>query len=272
KAMSRHIYTPMLARVAEKPFSGKDWIFEVKWDGFRAIAYVDKDLSLKSRNGKELKQNFPELSELQQLSSNVVVDGEIVVLREGKPDFQSLLKRGQAVSEVEIKRQTMRAPVIYVVFDILERDGKPLTNLLLMERKKVLKESISDGENVVVSDFIEEKGEAYYQSALDKGLEGVMAKRKDSRYEEGMRTGSWLKIKKLRTCDCVIFGYTRGAQSRGETFGALLLGVYDKAGRTVYMGKVGTGFSEEMLRVLIDKFEKLKTDVAPFQPEVGDLV
>jgi len=270
--MSHHVYRPMLARVAEKPFSGKDWIFEIKWDGFRAIAYVDKELSLKSRNGKELKYNFPELSELQRLSSNVVVDGEIVVLQEGKPDFQSLLKRGQAVSEVEIKRQASRAPVIYVVFDILERNGKPLTDLLLMERKKVLKESISDGENVVVSDFIEEKGEAYYQSALDKGLEGVMAKRKDSRYEEGMRTGSWLKIKKLRTCDCVIFGYTRGAQSRGKTFGALLLGVYDKDGKPVYLGKVGTGFTEEMLGILTDKFGKLKTDAAPFQSEVGDVV
>jgi len=167
--MSRHVYRPMLARVAEKAFSGKDWIFEIKWDGFRAIAYIDKELSLKSRNGKELKYNFPELSELQQLSSNVVVDGEIVVLTEGKPDFQGLLKRSQAVSEVEIKRQAMRTPVIYVVFDILERDGKPLTNLLLMERKKVLRESLGEGKNVVVSDFVEEKGEAYYESALDKG-------------------------------------------------------------------------------------------------------
>jgi len=270
--MSRHVYRPMLARVAEKAFSGNDWIFEIKWDGFRAIAYIDKELSLKSRNGKELKYNFPELSELQQLSSNVVVDGEIVVLTEGKPDFQSLLKRSQAVSEVEIKRQAMRTPVIYVVFDILERDGKPLTNLLLMERKKVLRESLGEGKNVVVSDFVEEKGEAYYESALNKGLEGVMAKRKDSRYEEGLRTGSWLKIKKLRTCDCVIFGYTRGAQSREKTFGALLLGVYDKDGKAVYLGKVGTGFTEEMLGILTDKFEKLKTDVAPFQSEVGDVV
>jgi len=270
--MSRHIYRPMLARDAEKPFSGKDWIFEVKWDGFRAIAYVDEDLSLKSRNGKELKHNFPELNELLQLSRNIVVDGEIVVLKEGKPDFQSLLKRGQAVSEVDIKRQVAKSPVVYVVFDILEKGGEPLTNLLLMERKKVLKDSLREGEHVVVSDFVDEKGEAYFESALDKGLEGVMAKRKDSRYEEGLRTGSWLKIKKLRTCDCVIFGYTRGAQSRGETFGALLLGVYDKEGRAVYVGKVGTGFTEETLGVLTDKFEKLKTDVAPFKPEVGDKV
>ena len=270
--MSRHIYRPMLARVAPKPFSDTDWIFEIKWDGFRAIAYVEEPYSLKSRNGKELKHNFPELEELNRLSSNVVVDGEIVVMREGKPDFQALLERGQAVSPNEIQRQAQRAPAIYVVFDILEKDGNPLTKLPLMERKKILKDSLKEGKNVLLSDFIEEKGEAYYQLALDKGLEGVMAKKKDSYYEEGLRTGSWLKIKKLRTCDCVIFGYTKGADSREKTFGALLLGLYDTDGKPVYVGKVGTGFTQEMLGILTDKFEKLKTDVAPFKPEVGDVV
>jgi bifunctional non-homologous end joining protein LigD len=270
--MSRHIYRPMLARVAPKPFSDKDWIFEIKWDGFRAIAYVEESYSLKSRNGKELKHNFPELEELNRLSSNVVFDGEIVVMREGKPDFQALLERGQAVSPNEIQRQARRAPAIYVVFDILEKDGNPLTKLPLMKRKKILKDSLKEGNNVLLSDFIEEKGEAYYQLALDKGLEGVMAKKKDSYYEEGLRTGSWLKIKKLRTCDCVILGYTKGADSREKTFGALLLGLYDKDGKPVYVGKVGTGFTQEMLGILTDKFEKLKTDVAPFKPEVGDVV
>jgi bifunctional non-homologous end joining protein LigD len=270
--MSRHIYRPMLARVAPKPFSDKDWIFEIKWDGFRAIAYVEEPYSLKSRNGKELKHNFPELEELNKLSGNVVVDGEIVVMREGKPDFQALLERGQAVSPNEIQRQAQRAPAIYVVFDILEKDGNPLTKLPLMERKKFLKASLKEGKNVLLSDFIEEKGEVYYKLVLDKGLEGVMAKKKESYYEEGLRTGSWLKIKKLRTCDCIIFGYTKGADSREKTFGALLLGLYDTDGKPVYVGKVGTGFTQEMLGILTDKFEKLKTDVAPFKPEVGDVV
>ena len=270
--MSRHIYRPMLARVAPKPFSDKDWIFEIKWDGFRAIAYVEEPYSLKSRNGKELKHNFPELEELNKLSGNVVVDGEIVVMREGKPDFQALLERGQAVSPNEIQRQAQRAPAIYVVFDILEKDGNPLTKLPLMERKKILKASLKEGKNVLLSDFIEEKGEVYYKLVLDKGLEGVMAKKKESYYEEGLRTGSWLKIKKLRTCDCIIFGYTKGADSREKTFGALLLGLYDTDGKPVYVGKVGTGFTQEMLGILTDKFEKLKTDVAPFKPEVGDVV
>jgi bifunctional non-homologous end joining protein LigD len=270
-SQSRHIYKPMLAKVAEEVFSDKDWIFEVKWDGFRAIAYVEETFSLKSRNDKELKQNFPELQELKKLASNIVVDGEIIVMREGKPDFQSLLERGQAVSMGEIQRQESRAPAVYIVFDILEKDGKALTKLNLMERKAILKDSLKEGSNVLLCDFIEEKGEAYFQSALEKGLEGVLAKRKDSEYEEGLRTGSWLKIKKLKTCDCVIFGYTRGTAVRAKTFGALLLGVYD-AGKPVYLGKVGTGFTQQTIGVLADKFEKIKTDAAPFKPEAGDVV
>ena len=270
--MSRHIYDPMLAKVAENAFSDKDWIFEVKWDGFRAIAYIEQPFNLKSRNGKELKNSFPELQELTKLANNIVVDGEIIIMREGQPDFQSLLERGQAVSTGEIQRQAGRIPAVYIVFDILERNGNSLTKLPLMERKAILKESLKEGNNVLLCDFIEEKGEAYFNLALEKGLEGIVAKLKDSQYEEGLRTGSWLKIKKLKTCDCVIFGYTLGTNIREQTFGALLLGVFDKDGKPVYVGKVGTGFSQQTIGVLMDKFKKIKTEVAPFKPEAGDEV
>jgi DNA ligase D-like protein (predicted ligase)/DNA ligase D-like protein (predicted 3'-phosphoesterase) len=269
--MSRHIYRPMFAKVAREAFSDKDWFFEVKWDGYRAIAYIEEPFSIKSRNEKELKDNFPELQELKKLAKNIVVDGEIIVMREGKPDFQSLLERGKTVSEGEIQRQENRLPAVYIVFDILEKDGKPLTKLSLIERKIILKDSLKEGSNVLLCDFIEEKGETYFQLVLEKGLEGVVAKKKDSQYEEGLRTGSWLKIKKLNTCDCVIFGYTRGNEARGATFGALLLGVYDN-GKPVYLGKVGTGFTQQMIRFLVEKFQKIKTDIAPFKPEVGDSV
>jgi DNA ligase D-like protein (predicted ligase)/DNA ligase D-like protein (predicted 3'-phosphoesterase) len=269
--MSRHRYRPMLAKVASEAFSDRNWVFEVKWDGFRAIAYIEETFSLKSRNEKELKQSFPELQQLKKLANNIVVDGEIVVMKAGKPDFQSLLERGQAVSKLEIQRQALRAPAVYIVFDILEKDGESLTNLQLMERKSILKDSLKEGTNVLLCDFIEEKGEIYFKSVLEKGLEGIVAKRKDSQYEEGLRTGSWLKIKKLKTCDCVIFGYTRGTAVREKTFGALLLGLYDK-GKPVYLGKVGTGFTQETIRILVDKFEKITTEVVPFKPEAGDVV
>ena len=257
-------YKPMLAKEALNPFSGEEWIFEIKWDGFRAIAYVNEQISLRSRNNKELIDNFPELQELKQLAKNAVLDGEIVVIRNGRADFQALQERGKAVKASEIQSQTMRLPAQYVVFDILEKDGKSLLNLPLLDRKRILQGSVKDGVHVVLSDFVEEKGEDYYKAALEKGLEGVMAKRKDSFYQPGLRTGDWMKIKKLQTVDCVIFGYTRGTGVRSKTFGALILGLYDK-GTPVIIGKVGTGFTEETLGTLMNKFRELKIDKAPFQ-------
>lgn len=268
--MSRNrSYKPMLARLAQQPFSGKDWLFEIKWDGFRAIAYVNHKLSLRSRNQKELKYNFPELEELTQITRDVVLDGEIVVVKEGKPDFQALLERGQATSPLEIDLQAKRSPAVYVVFDILEKDGVSLVDLPLTKRKRILQESVKEGKHVLLSDFVEEKGEAYYRVALEKGLEGVMAKKKNGVYEQGARSGSWLKIKKLNSCDCVIFGYTKGSGARSGTFGALLLGLYDGA-KPVYVGKVGTGFSQTLLQTLSERFQSLKTDEAPFNPDISD--
>jgi DNA ligase D-like protein (predicted ligase)/DNA ligase D-like protein (predicted 3'-phosphoesterase) len=263
----------MLAKVADKAFTDKNWIFEIKWDGFRAISYIDEELSVKSRNEKELKYSFPELTGLTRLARNLVVDGEIVVMRRGKPDFQDLLERGQTVSPREIEKLSGETPATYIVFDVLEKDGKPLTKLPLIERKKILKDSLAEGKNVLISDFIEEKGEAYYKSAVDKGLEGVMAKKKDSQYEEGLRSENWLKIKELKTCDCVIFGYRTGQKSREATFGSLVIGLYDKEGKPVYVGNVGTGFNEEMLRILTDKFKILKTTSKhPFAVEMEEMV
>jgi bifunctional non-homologous end joining protein LigD len=269
--MSRS-YKPMLAKRAPKPFSDKDWLFEIKWDGFRTIAYVNEELSLRSRNQKELKYSFPELEELKQLARNVVLDGEIVVMKEGKADFQALLERGKAVSPTEIELQNLRSPAVYVVFDILEKDGKPLVNMPLTERKKILRNSVREGKHVLLSDFVEKNGEAYYAAALEKGLEGIMAKKKDSPYESGARSGNWLKIKKLRSCDCVIFGYTKGTGARAKTFGALLLGLYNKKGTPVYIGKVGTGFSQDTLRTLSEAFKALTTDSVPFKVDIPDEV
>src|SRR4030067_3505174 len=113
-------YKPMLAKEAFKAFSNTDWVFEIKWDGFRALAYVNEKVSLRSRNNKELIDNFPELKELKQLARNVVLDGEIIIIKNGKADFQALQERGKAVKASDIQAQTMRLPAQYIVFDILE--------------------------------------------------------------------------------------------------------------------------------------------------------
>lgn len=256
--MNKHQYKPMLAKTATKPFSSKDWFYEVKWDGFRAISYVGKNLSIRSRNQKELKKNFPELRELQHLAKNIIVDGEIVIITKGKVDFHTLQERGHLSSFADIQKQAAEHPATYIVFDILEKNGRNITNLPLVKRKKILKESLKEGKNIFVADFIAENGKEFYRLALKKNLEGIMAKKKNSIYEEGFRSPDWLKIKKINTSDCVILGYTKGKHSRGKTFGAVILGLYDKNGNPVFVGKVGTGFSEESIRNLMSKFKKLK--------------
>jgi DNA ligase D-like protein (predicted ligase)/DNA ligase D-like protein (predicted 3'-phosphoesterase) len=266
-------YKPMLAKEKDEPFNDKDWLFEIKWDGFRTIAYVNEEVSLKSRNGKELKDNFPELSELKKLTSEAVLDGEIVIVKEKKANFQAMLERAKVVMPIEAELRSARTPAVYVIFDILEKDGKSLLDLPLIERKKILSKSVKEGPHVLLSDYIEEKGEAYYEAAIEKNLEGIMAKKKTSTYQPGIRSSSWLKIKKLRTCDCVITGFTKGSGARKGTLGALLLGLYDENKKLNYVGKVGTGFTQNTLKSLIGQFQGLQTDESPFETnEVSEKV
>jgi bifunctional non-homologous end joining protein LigD len=283
-------YPPMLARSASGPFSSDDWLFEIKWDGVRAIAYVYDTLLLKSRNDWELGGQFPELGELVTLAPGTVLDGEIVVMSGGRPDMQALLTRLQKGSG-RVPPAGASVPVTYIVFDILEKDGKPLTALPFSERRKILEKSVTEGPHVILSVPVEGRGEDYYTAAIAKGLEGVMAKRKDSTYEPGQRSGAWLKVKGQKTCDCVIAGYTLGKGGRSATFGALILGLYENGSRNdtrgeadtgvvtvspasphtgsgstlMYIGKVGTGFSDFDRETLMETFSPLRTITPPLQ-------
>jgi bifunctional non-homologous end joining protein LigD len=259
-------YLPMLAVTAPAPFSDDDWLFEIKWDGVRAIATAGRTLSLRSRNDVELAGQFPELAELLARAPGTVLDGEIVVMNRGKPDMQALLSRLQAGT-----LHNGAAPVTYIVFDILEWNGRDLTGLPLIERRDILKSAVREGPNVVLSVPVEGRGEDYYRAAVAQGLEGVMAKRKDSRYEPGTRNGAWLKIKARKTCDCVIAGYTPGQGGRDLAFGALLLALYDE-GQIVPVGKVGTGFSDKLLAELIERFAPLVTSVPQLAGVRGKVV
>ena len=280
-------YLPMLAKTAPGPFNSDAWLFEIKWDGVRAIASVKDTLSLRSRNNHELGGQFPELTELLHLAPGTVLDGEIVVMSEGKPDIQSLLPRlHQGSGKMLPKKNSV--PVTYVVFDILEKDGKSLIMLPLAERRKILELAVREGPHVALSVPVVARGDDYYNAAVARGLEGVMAKRMDSPYEPGLRSDNWLKIKEERTVDCVIAGYTTGQGGRSPTFGALILGLYENgspgvfpsdeeslspetrssrhagSGRLMYIGNVGTGFSDRDLHDLMDRFLHLKTSIPQF--------
>lgn len=254
----------MLAKTAKAAFSSTQWIFEIKWDGVRAISYVNEEFSIRSRNNKELKILFPELRELTRLTTNAVLDGEIIVMTNGYVDFETLLKRIQATSSKQIEILQQKHPALYILFDILEKDGESLISRPLIERKRILQETVKEGKNVILSDFVEDKGEAYYQASINKGLEGVMAKKKDSIYTSGKRSANWLKIKKINECDCVIFGYTKGRGNREKTFGAIILGLYDNE-IPVYVGKVGTGLNQNTLETLTKKFRNLTTEQKTLQ-------
>jgi bifunctional non-homologous end joining protein LigD len=258
-------YAPMLARTAEAPFSSPDWIFEVKWDGIRAVAYAGETLSLLSRNGKEMAGQFPELGEIRDLAPGCVLDGEIVLLRDGRNDIQALLTRFQETGPRQIEADSLRLPVTFVAFDILEADGTPLIRLPVEERRRILEQRVKEGKFLVRSVAIRGDGERYYAEAVKRGLEGIMAKRLGSLYEPGVRSDAWLKVKAIRTCDCVVFGYTRGEGARAGSFGALVLGLCEgKQG--VYIGRVGTGFDDAALASLLAVLEPLRSD----EPTLAD--
>ena len=164
----------------------------------------------------------------------------------------------QASKAGDIEREARETPCTYVVFDILERGGKPLISKPLSERKAILRESLRDGEHVVVSSYVVGEGEAYYEAAVAKGLEGVVAKKLDSPYRPGERSREWLKVKRVKTADCVVVGYTRGTGNRADTFGALLLGLYD-GDMLTFVGRVGTGFTDKSLRELLAAFRPYET-------------
>jgi bifunctional non-homologous end joining protein LigD len=219
-------YQPMLAKTIHAPFNSDEWFFEIKWDGVRAIASVNDTVSLKSRNNHELSGQFPELNELLHLAPGTVLDGEIVIMSGGKPDIQSLLPRLHK-GRGKIPPSQVRVPVTYIVFDILKKDKKPLVSLPLVERREILKQAVKEGPHVVLSVPVTGRGEDYYRAAVARGLEGIMAKRMNGRYEPGLRSDNWLKIKEDKTCDCVIAGYTPGHGGRSPAFGALILGLYE---------------------------------------------
>jgi len=249
-------YKPMLAKAFPEPFSHRDWLFEVKWDGFRAIAEVRDKFSLKSRNGNEFRNNFPEISELKQLTCDVVLDGELIVMNKGQPDFQAMQLRGKAAKKIDIEKGVRELPATYVVFDILEKDGKPLLNLPLTERKEILRDIIAEGKHVCLADYIEKAGEQYYKIVVSTGLEGVVAKKKDSLYEPGIRSESWLKMKPTRSCDCVILGYTIGEGGRESTFGSLAVGLYNSERELEHICNVSSGLSQSDLVALKEFFSK----------------
>ena len=262
---------PMQATLTERAFSSADWYFEPKLDGVRAIALIqDGKVKLLSRRGIDATKTYPGVAaELeQQASPALVLDGEIVALDEnGVPSFQRLQGRIGLQREADIKRAEVEIPVLYYVFDILYAEGYDLRGAPLRERKALLGQMLMPGGVVRPVQAFEEDGEAAFGAAAEFGLEGLIAKRRDSVYESGKRSRSWLKIKATLEQEFVVGGYTGGEGGRADTFGSLLLGYYED-GKLRYIGNVGSGFDDRTLQSLKKRLEGLRTEGSPFGGEL----
>jgi len=250
---------PMLAREVDRPFDDPDWIFEIKWDGYRAIAEKSGDrVLLYSRNGQSFLERYPAVaSAVGRIRADAVLDGEIVVLdNKGRSDFQFLQHYAGNPDK----------PIQYQVFDLLSLQGKDLTHLPLVERKKLLKKIIPPDDVIRYSDHVPTKGKVFFNAAKRKGLEGILAKRADSLYYPGKRTEEWLKIKNHKTLEALIAGYTEPTGAR-KYIGALILGVPD--GKELkYIGHAGGGFNQETLQETYRLLQPLRSPKSPFSETV----
>jgi bifunctional non-homologous end joining protein LigD len=253
-----HGIKPMLATLIEKPFDHPDWIFEVKWDGYRAIAEIrDGDVSLYSRNLISLSERFlPVMYSLRKLRFDAVLDGEIVVVDDrGHPDFQML----------QNYQKSGRGHLIYYVFDLLHFRGHDLTGLPLLRRKKLLKEILPHSPEIKFSDHIPREGLLFFNVAKEKGLEGIIAKHAQSVYRIGRRSRRWLKLKTQLTREGIIAGFTEPRGGR-KYFGSLVLGVF-KGDELAYIGHSGGGFGAKNLKEIREKLDPLIQEECPFKTE-----
>jgi len=246
--------SPMLATPAKKIFNDPEWIFELKWDGYRMLSHImAANVSMYSRNGQSFDHKFSLLKkELETIPHDVILDGEVVIVdKDGIPDFQKLQK---------YTPDTTVGVLRYYVFDMLHLNGHDTHSLPLAQRKSLIPEVLEGLGHVLYCDHIETLGKAFYEQAVNKGLEGVIAKKKNSVYVPGHRSEDWLKIKASDSIEAIICGYT---ESGGAPFGSLILGMF-REGELSYVGNCGTGFSASAQRDLLSLFQGLETGKVPF--------
>ncbi|MGA7417748.1 MAG: non-homologous end-joining DNA ligase [Acidimicrobiales bacterium] len=263
---------PMLATPGSLPASDRGWAYEFKWDGIRAVTYVEGGrVRALTRNGNDVSDVYPELRGVgQQLgATSVVLDGELVAMDdEGRPSFSKLQNRMQVRGSAQVRRAAASTPVSYLIFDALYLDGRKLVDESYDERRSVLQSLALDGPNWAVTDsFTDAQGQKVLDVARSGGLEGVVAKRRNGRYQPGRRSDTWIKVKLTRTQDVVIGGWASGKGSREQTFGALLVGVPGPKGLD-YVGKVGTGFTEDQQAELLGRLRALTRTSSPFAAAV----
>ena len=265
---------PMLAKPAKDAPRGKGWAYEVKWDGIRALVYSEPGrLRLESRNRRDITATYPELRRLNRaLSSHrAILDGEIVAFdADGRPSFGRLQQRMNLASESAIRRRTSDTPVVLALFDLLWLDGHSLMDRPLTERRAALEELGLTGANWQTPAQLQGDPSELLAATAAQGLEGVIAKRLDSCYEPGRRSGAWLKVKNMRREEFTIVGWEPGEGRRRDRIGSLLVARHDPdSGELRYAGEVGTGFTEQTLDDLAARLAPLRAERSPLAEPAG---
>ena len=259
---------PMMAKLGTAvPTPDSAWGFEFKWDGIRAVAYVEGGrVRLLSRSGEDITPRYPEVHAMGRAlgSREVILDGEVVALDEnGRPSFEQIQQRMGLTSESEIRRKLKVVPITYMLFDLMWQDGHSALERPYTERRRMLEALKLTGDSWQTPPYEKGGGQVMLEASAKAGLEGIMAKKLDSKYEPGLRSGAWVKIKNHSRQELVIGGWLEGEGRRRGYPGALLVGYYDK-GKFVYAGKVGTGFTDAMLDKLLALMKPLEQASSPF--------
>jgi bifunctional non-homologous end joining protein LigD len=256
----------MLARTGTLPRDNGEWAYEIKWDGVRAIGYVDGGrLRLESRNGNDITPRYPELRALgpELGSRDAILDGEVVAFEGGRPSFQKLQGRMHLTSEHAVRRLSQSDPVVYMIFDVLWLEGHSLMELTYEERRARLSELALSGPTWQTPANHVGNGAGLLEASRAQGLEGIIAKRLDCPYVPGRRSQGWLKVKNVRNADVVVGGWLPGKEGRSGRLGALVVGFYED-GELRYAGRVGSGFSEAELTRVGKLLDRLAREDSPF--------
>ena len=269
---------PMLAKVGKLPRDDAAYAYEVKWDGVRAIAHVDAGhVTLTGRRGTDFTPRYPEVRAMADAlgARRLILDGEVVAFdADGRPSFELLQSRTHLASDSAVRRRMRDVPVAYVAFDLLWLEGHSTLALPYTDRRKLLAELDLNGPSWRTPAHREGDGRALLEASEAQGLEGIIAKKLDSPYEPGRRSSCWIKIKNRPSEDVVIGGWLPGEGRRGDTLGALAVGLPGEEGALKYAGKVGTGFTEATLATLMRELQPLRADKSPFegrQPPKGTI-